>query len=560
MPPVVPRYDSAPVQPSGIPNVRVSDDAPLSAFGGGDQAAGVSNALSGINKDALVIIQKEKQKADDTATKDAQLKFVQLSNDLMYHPENGAITKSGRDSFGIHDEYLSQYDKGADDIEKSLTEDQKQVSRLMRQQYRGSLDVDLNRHVRGESVKFETETFKSLISTNRNDAILHYQDPTRIQSSIDIQEKAIISHGKANGLPSEWIKDATMEASSKTHQGVIDAMLSNGQDMAAQKYYNANIDGIDGDTRKDIATRLQDGTIKGNAQRATDKITSSVDGLSEALQETKKISDVKLRDETERRIEHHYALKKAADSEQQDRIYQNISNLAETSVDLDSIHRAAGWDKLSIAERNAVDKRVMDRHSGATTQTDRDTYSALNHTFVNDRAKFMSLKLSSPEYKLKLSDTDFKKFDDMQKDLRAGKTDKADGYLSDQEVVNGILSDAGLDLKAKPNTDEGKRAAKVKAAIDAHVQNYERQSGKKATNEDLRRIAKMQTVTVITEKGFFWDTKKLNSELTSDDSIQDLEVPQSEVNAITKSLTRRGIPVTKEAINKLYLKGLKSGG
>ncbi len=312
MPPVVPRYDSAPVAPSGIGGVNYNTDAPLSNFGGGQAAQGANDAINNLSKDAIGLMQKEKQKADDTATKDAQTKFVQLSNDLMYHPENGVITKQGQDSFGIHDDYLSQFDKGSDEIERTMTPDQRRITGMMRQQYRADLDKDINRHVRGEAVKYETDTFKTLLDTNRNDAILHWQDPDRIQEAIGIQSKAIYSHAQANGLGKEWADHAALESSSKTHSGVIDAMLSKSQDQAAKKYYDQNIDQIDGDTRNEIGKKIEDGALKGNAQRAADQILLKSKSYSEAIEETKKIQSLDLKEETQKRILHSYDLKNAA--------------------------------------------------------------------------------------------------------------------------------------------------------------------------------------------------------------------------------------------------------
>jgi len=568
MPPVAPRYDQPEIQQQATPSPRISGEVSLSGLGGGDAAEGVARTIRGAGSEYFAIVQKEKQTADDTATKDALNQTVKLSNDLLYNPEHGATTKQGKDAFGVIDDYSSQYDKGADEIENGLkNQDQKNAYKLMRAQYRNGLTESLQKHTRSESVKFENETFKSLLTTNYDDAVLHYNDPDRIAQALNIQRKAIESHADSNGWDPAQKDQALSETMSKTHSGVIDQYLALGQDGYAKKYYEDNKDDINGAYRTDLDKKLLEGSLKGDAQRMVDKFTtdpkmrdaSGYLDVNKAYEQTKKIEDIKLRDETERRLEHANSVQSAAIKQKQTTAYEQIGNLADKTADLNVLHSDPSWSQLSIPEKNAVDGYVMDRISGKNTQTDRSTYRELNQLASSNRKKFLDLNLASPEYRYKLSESDFKKFDDMQNEAKRGNTEKIDGFESDQEVVNSVIQQAGIDPKAKGKATQ-ERYNRVKESIDVAVEKQSRALGRKLTNDEIRRISKMQTVQWITDKGWFSDTKKLQGELGPNDKPTDLVVPDDDAQAIGAELKRRGKPVTKDNINLWYIRGLKNGG
>lgn len=568
--PVAPRYDSPQIQEQGIPGVKVNTDASPVDFGGGPQTGGVKAALGGLGNDFIAIVQKEKQKADDTATKAALNDTINVYNTAMFDPKTGATTKQGKDAFGVHDEYITQYDKSTDEIFNGLkNQDQKDAYNLMRGHYRNQLSADLNRHTRGETVKFEDQTFKSLMETNQNDALLHYTNPDRISEALNVQRKAIESHADQNGWAPETKEAVMTEAFSKTHSGIIDKYLALGQDRVAKKYYEANKDEIGGKYQVAIDQKLESGATKGEAQRMVDKWATDPSlkdqggmfDVSKALEKTKQIDDIKLRDETSSRLEHYAAVQNAAVREKRSSAYQTIGNLADQTMDLKAIHADPNWSLLSLPEKSATDAYVNDRISGKNTQTDRNVYHQLNQMASTNRAKFLDTDLSSPQYKYLLSEGDFKKFDDMQREAKGGNADKLDGFESDTDVVNSTLILAGIDPKAKNNTDKGKQYQRVKESIDRQAEQYAKINGKKPGNEELRKMAKMNTVQFITNKNWlFSDDKKFYGELGPNDKREDIVVPEEDTKAITAALRKAGKPVTKDAINSIYIRGIKRGG
>ena len=555
MPPVVPRYDSPQVAPAGIPNARVSTSAPIEAFGGGQAAQGLANATQGVANNAFDLAQAEKKKADDLSFLEADMKASQLQTEI----ELGVKDRLGKDAAGSADYAKDEWQKKSSEIRESLPNDDVKAAydRASMVRY-GNINKTVQVHTDGELTKYETDLTKSYISNARDEAVINYGDPERVSLALFQQQAALTKLFDKKGInPNDDIaKKAMSEEISKTHAGVIEAMLADGKDQMASNYLKANKDSItDAETRTRIDKAVNDGSLLGEAQRNSDRIVAKSTGMSEALKEAAKISDPKARAETEKLIEHKYAIDKAARAERQDSIYKQIGTMAETENDIAKIHRDPNWNELTIAEKNAVDKRVADRISGANVQTDRAIYNDIAHIATSDRKKFLQLNLTSPELKYKLSDADFKKFVDMQTEAKKGKENQLDGFESDENVVKSIMTQAGLDVSDK-NEKRQSSAFKVKDSIDKAVAIESQRLGRKLTNEEIRKISKQQTVEVITDKGWFSDTKKKIGELDPGEAI---EIPEADAAQITQALKRRGIPATEENISEMYLEGLKSG-
>jgi hypothetical protein len=493
--PIAPRYEPQ-VQQSGLPAARVSGDAPLSTFGGGQE--GMSTAVSNMNKEVMAIVQKEKQKADDTATKGIQIQAVQIANDEMYNSKNGAITKQGKAAFGANEEHLSKYDKRTSELLSNLTSDQKPIAQMIIQQHRGGLETDLHKHTRSQAEALEDETFKTLIATNRNDAVLHYDDMDRISTSIDTQTKAIKSYAEDNGKDSSWADMAVIEASSKTHSGVIETMLSNSQDRLAKKYYDANLEGIDGDTRKELSKKLKDGTLKGDAQRMADQYISKSENMSEALSKIPK-GNVDLHDETQKRIVNYYQLQDAARKQEKSAANQEIDDFVRTSVNIHALHSHPKWDMLSDSEKGNADSAMMAKINGSVKDSNRETLAKLDAMTIEE---LTATDLTSPDFKYTLNDSDYKHYSQMKSKALKGDTKDFDGHLSKKQSIDFVLGQAGLKVDKDSPTKTNKYYA-VSSSINKEIAAQATLLKRQLTPDEMEKIAQKQTTKYILSDGWF---------------------------------------------------------
>jgi hypothetical protein len=93
--PTVPRYEQR-VGQAALPNARVSTNAPIEAFGGGQGLQQVAQAA----QETLEIVRKEREKADQLAVLEADTKAARLKTSLFFDPKTGAMTRKGKDAFG----------------------------------------------------------------------------------------------------------------------------------------------------------------------------------------------------------------------------------------------------------------------------------------------------------------------------------------------------------------------------------------------------------------------------------------------------------------------------
>lgn len=231
--PTVPRYSNTEKQ-DALPSARLTPSVTPDSLGAG-LGEGVSNAGASTFK----IYQEEKRKADQIATMDADSELAATSTDLLNNPQTGALNRRGRDAFGTPETTLKAFNDRAGEIEKRLTNDEQRLAfrqaRLSRQR---SLDDTLQRHVSQEIRSYDDQTTNGFVSTEIGAAITEYQDPQRIALAAERVRAAVADHGARNGQPPEAVQAGTEKALNELHAGVIDRMLANGQDQAAQDYFN----------------------------------------------------------------------------------------------------------------------------------------------------------------------------------------------------------------------------------------------------------------------------------------------------------------------------------
>lgn len=237
--PTVPSYGDRKVQQAPLPGARLNPGAPVEAFGGGaslDRRTQAANSLAG---EAQKLIIEEKDRADQVAVLDADSQLSELETRLQYDPKTGAMNRRGRDAFGLPDEVKTEWEKGTQEIEKSLfNANQRLAFKRMSGSRWASLDSNIQRHVSTQIKEFDNETTSSYLENERDAAAKNFNDHDRVGLSIARQTAALQDHAQRNGLPEEWITNKAGEAASKTHMAVLDQMVSAGLYKEAKGYFD----------------------------------------------------------------------------------------------------------------------------------------------------------------------------------------------------------------------------------------------------------------------------------------------------------------------------------
>lgn len=552
--PQVPRYDSPQVQSAALPNVKVNTEAPLSAFGGGQAVAQAGEATRGLGKQVFDIAQAEKKKADDIAFMDADLEALKAKTDLEIQAKN----MQGKDAAGASDYVSKEWQTRASKIKDSLTNDDQRmaVDKALARHYE-----DLNRtvqvHQNDEFQKYDLSQTLSYVDHSRQEAVENYKDPARIEQSLYNQQAAVTKLLSRKGIEEGSPTAIKMreEVESKTHTEVINRMLADQNDIAAEQYWNKNKDKIHDKEHDSLAKNIEEGSVRGKSQRLADQFVAKTDDMSGAIEKAASIKDPKVREATENRIKDHFAIKKLADKERSEELLKD----ALQKVDADPRREAVPpdqWNSMTPEEQNTLYTRIDRLRKGEPKITDRGTYYELSQMAANDKQKFLNTNLLV--YSEDLDDAAFEKFADMQKEAKKGDPKKLDGFLSDKQTVSNVLTKIGIDPNAKPNTKDGKRAAEFERQLDLLAEDKAQALGRKLTNSELRELAEPLGVEYVTKKRawFLPDEKKRGFELAPGDEAEDVIVPDADRNEITFELRKAKKPVTDDAIKHYYLKGI----
>lgn len=538
------------------PNVRVSTDAPLEAFGGGGSAAAAGQAAVGLGKQAFDIAHEEKQKADDVATTEAYTKTVALRNQLMYDSKSGAMNRKGKDAFGVSEEYGNKFKQGADAIQESLTsDDQREMYNKIRANEQRDLDSSLTKHTFMEAQAYDKETTVASLATAREDAVMNYQNPGKVQESLNMQKALIESHATRNGLPPEAVKQQLMDATSKTHEGVINRMLANGQDLAASKYYKEVKPLILGSDATQLEKALEEGTIRGSSQREALAIVGKGDDLTASMQAVDKIKDPKIQDATRERVKQRFQERETATKYASEQNFRTAYTIAEKTRSKDSIPPDV-WQAMEPHQRASVDAYLKKPDAPTNWNEYYNLKTMAGSTALRD--KFVKTDLMT--YRHQLADPEFKELVQAQAEARKGDTKIIDGFRNDQQIVNDALAEAGIDHTPKQGSNDAKLVNRFRKKVDEQVQSFAETNGKKPNNGEMQQIVDTLMVKGVTEKGFFWNTSKRVFELERgvdkhfDFDVKD--VPNHERQKIESALKANGIEVTDDLIVQYYRRAI----
>lgn len=486
-----------------------------------------------------------KNKYDEVQVQDADKK---LSEALVEHQVMTNNYK-GKEAAGAEYDVFDSWGKRVGEIEKDLANDNQ------KKMFKKSVDnryLQLNRHLQfhtsNELRKYEDESTNEYVKSLQNEASANYRDLNAIAGSLDKQEMAIKKHAQRNGNGEEWVKNRIAESSTQTHSSIIKSLLADDDDVAASEYFKVVKDDLTKEGRDSLKQLIENGVLRGESQRRSDSIVAKGLSISESLDEARKIKDPKVRDETVRRVKDRYAEASHVQRMEQEKLYNQAAVLVESSKGTARINDNE-WLALTLPQRQALEKRSMQLRTGEKPITDWDLYYKVKTlaSIPEQRQKFLQMNIA--ELRPSLDDARFKEIVDLQIAARKGdaKSMKTlDGIQTNKQIVDGVIREMGLDPNEKGNkgffggSGKVERVNAFKRMVDLQVEQFQKEKGREATNEEIQQIARTQAIEVVTKRGFFTDTKKRIFELNPDEQV-DLtfeDIPKEELNKIKTSIYR----------------------
>lgn len=537
--PQVPRLSGPQIEQARMPNIRVSTDAPREAFGLGAATTKTTESISDF-------AQKIKNDADQVAVMEAEKKLADFENRYLYDPKEGAFLKQGKDAFELPQRLDEDFTKEFSSISGELKNDvQRSAFQQRADQRRQQLERQTMQHVGAQIQKYDDQTTEALIDSEQNAAVMGYQDPQRIFQAIDRQKEAILKYGDRHGLPTEMIAEKVKQAESKTHASIISRMLTNGDDITAEAYYNANKPQIAGNHIEQVEKELEIGSTRGKAQRFADDVMNKGLSKEQAYQQASKIENPKVREATESRVAKMFAMKDEAEKEQQESLLEFAVNKFDKEGSIDDPKMVKVIQSMKPETRKALDSYV----NSNPIRDDGVVYYRLRELAENPQTRDKFIKYDLTKELGNLSKDNWNKLIGLQRDLKNGgarskAASELDGTLSDSQVMQDAFVAAGFKVSDKESF------AKYRQKIDSEVIKYKQATGKKVINNDeLRKITNEQLFKVVTEKNTFWrDTVKPRYQIEIDD------IPEQDRRNIEEALRANGKPVNDSSILNLFIR------
>ena len=283
--PTVPYPDQPRVQPSGLPSVRVSGNAPVEAFGGG--AAVPTNAAAPLSEMAR-IAQEATDHANQVAFTGAAAALTDAKTALLYHPQSGVLNQRGENALSTPEQAQAGWQAAVDQIQSGLTSPvQKAAFAKYAMNDWSQVNVDVQRHVAQQRVVVDTEKTNGLNSALTQEAVnvaakgVMSDDPTvRFQAlakaTANAQQVADNTQAYAmrQGLPKEAVTEQVAKAVSGFHSQVLGAMATdpNANWIEFTDYYERHKEQLVGAQREEMSRLVANNASIGAAQQASDAI------------------------------------------------------------------------------------------------------------------------------------------------------------------------------------------------------------------------------------------------------------------------------------------------
>lgn len=181
-----------------------------------------------------------------------------------------------------------------------------------------------------------------------------------------------------------------------------------------------------------------------------------------------------------------------------------------------------------------------------------ETDWALYYKLKTNRLLLKNVNLMA--YRHQLADTEFKQLTDEQRG--GGGHGPTTSVRSAADVLNSFMLQAGVEPNPKPSDKAGAAAVgRIWSAYEQRVADFETLHGKKATTQDLEKVA-AQLFTRVPVKGLLYGTKEKPAVLV-DRQKDAVVVPEADRRMIVEAWQKAkpGVPINEDQLFDAYLRG-----
>lgn len=570
--PDVPTYQRQ-VSPAPLPGVRFDPNAPSSAFGVPQESP-----LGGMQQVAASIFEDEQRKANNTAVMGAAAKLAQRHTEILYgpagHPELGALNQRGENAMAIPDQVHDAWQKAVSDISASELHNDTQRESFQRlvNDYGSSLYEATQRHVAQERQTIDVGNYKAFIAGEQQLAATNYQDPQRVEESIQKQSAAAADQAKKMGWTPDELKQEIMAHKSTTYVRTIELMANN-HDVGTKAYFDAHRSDLVGADAVHAEQLTKETTVRQQGFAEADRIYKTAKDRQDAMTQASKIQDPDVREFAQRQLQEQYNVLKQNEAEQTNRNFIAASNILDQHPGADprSVIPSSMWTQFTSEHKEA-----LIRYAKGEQQNDTQAWLS----FLDLRPQELG-QLDQATYNTKFRT----RFDQAHQNvadaqwaaardaLANGKWDdpKITEFYSDREKVIVALRTSGL---IDPKTQLSKLPKDAALMVEQFYDNAARRirdyeittlgAKRKASPDEKQQIIdNMIQERVFIDRPWRSDIEKSTAILSQDEKNQAYvpteKIPPSSYKAFENMLRARNMPIDQRTIERIYAAQLLDG-
>jgi len=501
--PRVPTYGGLRVNPSPFPNVRRTGPAGVAATPE-SLGAGVGTALAGFGAAAagvgLRIYEEEQQAHAQTQYLTASRQLLEVDEQLVTNPETGALRFKGLDAVEGSKRAIDAFDQRAFEIEGAATNPgaKDAVKRAIAAR-RESMLNRLDAHVLQQVTDYQGREAEANLDTSVSFGVNNFDDLARVGEAHSRIVAGVKDTAALLGLGPEAEHALLTDKLTRLHAGIVNELLAHDQDGHAKAYLAETRDQVDGRVLPELDRAVEAGTLRGDAQRATDDILASSDTLEDALRRVRAIGDPPLRDEVQQRVEHEFQVRAAAARQAGEATLRSAYDIVDHTKSVATIPVPV-WASLDGSDRSALRNYAASLVGGVGIKTDPTVlYDLITMSTSPDptvRRAFQETNLL--RYKDRLATGDLEQMMRAQGASRANDVATSDQLLRDAAAQNGMVDQAlermGLPTKPKAAGEKGfdpfvtNRVNDFRRAVREATQRLALQQGKAATDPQVQSV------------------------------------------------------------------------
>lgn len=288
----IPSYGGTQIEATNLPNVQLSDSGVTAAtFGANDGLNQVAGVLG-------EIAEQEQEKANTAAQMEIENRLAGLETSTLHDPENGLLSRQGKDAIGLHEQFEPAWDKGQSEIVSSAPRHLQQWAEQAAIARRQSAERIVMRHSMQEGQRYYTQQADSLIANAANSAVLNYLDPARVEEETARAMVAANRRADLTGADELTRKRLLDTARSTVQTAVLERLIAEDPALAVDRLEQVrpwltgeDVTRVESALRPVLASQSADAWVAAQLGQGVPTVASSgFDGAAKTLSEAESIA------------------------------------------------------------------------------------------------------------------------------------------------------------------------------------------------------------------------------------------------------------------------------